>query len=148
MRTPSFCFFLDFARGPTSLLPSFGAASSLASGMTGPLGIIRCLTSRDITTFIWRCLLTRTEGDAAAREGGRERDIFPFFSRVFCSAPASFDARMFCLTLTLAFVSNLTPLSQETMNELLQSAEFLVHVAVLARVKETSSRVVNGGDIV
>ena len=81
---PSFCFFfpeLDFARDPTSLLPSFGAASSLASGMTGPSGIIRCLTSRDITTFIWRCLLTRTEGDAAAREDGRERDHFFVSSR-------------------------------------------------------------------
>lgn len=95
--------------------------------MTGPSGIIRCLTSRDITTFIWRCLLTRTEGDAAAREG---EGHFFFISRMFCLTPALFDARMFRLTLTLAFVSNTTPLSQETMNELLQSAEFLVHVAV------------------
>ena len=92
--------------------------------MTGPSGIIRCLTSRDITTFIWRCLLTRKEGEAAAREDGRERDLFSFYL-----AHVLFDARVFCLTLTLAFVSN-TPLSQETMSDLLQSAEFLVHVAV------------------
>jgi len=86
------CFFpeLDFARDPTSLLPSFGAASSLASGMTGPSGIIRCLTSRDITTFIWRCLLTRTEGEAAAREDRRERDLFRFISPTFCLTPARF----------------------------------------------------------
>ena len=90
---PRFVFLfpeLDFARDPTSLLPSFGAASSLASGMTGPSGIIRCLTSRDITTFIWRCLLTRTEGDAAAREDGREKDLFRFISPTFCLTPACF----------------------------------------------------------
>lgn len=58
-------------------------------------------------------------------EGGREGEG-PFS---FYLAHVLFDARVFCLTLTLAFVAN-TPPSQETMNELLQSAEFLVHVAV------------------
>ena len=57
-------------------------------------------------------------------EGGRgRRTFFVYLAHVL------FDARVFCLTLTLAFVAN-TPPSQETMNELLQSAEFLVHVAV------------------
>ena len=49
----------------------------------------------------------------------------------------SFDAE------TLAFVSN-TPLSQETMNELLQSAEFLVHVAVPGAAAKPAIETIGG----
>ena len=67
-------FFLSFHPGSTlvfysilrvrvplslSFASRWHRSSSHASGMTGPSGIIRCLTSREITTFIWRCLLTR-----------------------------------------------------------------------------------------
>ena len=57
------CVLLDTTRSCSISLFSFASrwhrSSSHASGMTGPSGIIRCLISREITTFIWRCLLTR-----------------------------------------------------------------------------------------
>lgn len=87
-------------------------------------------------------MFTDPHGGRRRGEGGRG----PFFLHLahvlfdtrFVRRPhVSFDAE------TLAFVSN-TPLSQETMNELLQSAEFLVHVAVPGAAAKPAIETIGG----